>query len=286
MARVESITAKDLSLCMEEIAAYPLARVEANRALPIVSGINPAWEKEIHDFKTLTVGVLFPGKEAITESEWNQVSNLFAPYAAWRSEKKGTQVEILGIERIQKILENTYKTQLMALIEQDRELSDEAENIILVDKLVRYHRDLFILLKNFVTFFDFYTPGAKAIFQAGTLYIDQRSCDLCIKVKDMDKHATMVSFSGMFLLYCDCTCRSTEEKMTIVAALTNGDIDNLVVGKNALFYDRDGMDWDATVIKIIDNPISIRQAFFLPTAKCHVLLKRRLTSLQLLRMIR
>ena len=267
MARVENITAKDLSLCMEEIAAYPLARVEANRALPIVSGINPAWEKEIHDFKTLTVGALFPGEEAITEAEWNQVSNMFAPYQTWRSEKKGTNVEILGIERIQKILENAYKAQLMALIREDRELSDEAENIILVDKLVRYHRDLFILLKNFVTFFDFYTPGAKAIFQAGTLYIDQRSCDLCIKVKDMDKHAAMVSFSGMFLLYCDCTSRSTSEKMTIVAALTNGDIDNLVVGKNALFYDRNGMDWDATVIKIVDNPISIRQAFFSPYRK-------------------
>jgi len=55
--------------------------------------------------------------------------------------------------------------------------------------------------------------------------------------------------------------------MTIVAALTNGDIDNLVVGKNALFYDRNGLDWDATVIKIVDNPISIRQAFFSPYRK-------------------
>jgi len=55
--------------------------------------------------------------------------------------------------------------------------------------------------------------------------------------------------------------------MTIVAALTNGDIDNLVVGKNALFYDRDGLDWDATVTKIVDNPISIRQAFFSPYRK-------------------
>jgi hypothetical protein len=146
-------------------------------------------------------------------------------------------------------------------------LERKQHNIILVDKLVRYHRDMFTLLKNFVTFFDFYTPGSKAIFQAGTLYIDQRSCDLCIKVSDMAKHATMVSFSGMYLMYCDCTSRATNEKMTIVAALTNGDIDNLVVGKNALFYDRNGLDWDATVIKIVDNPISIRQAFFSPYRK-------------------
>jgi hypothetical protein len=83
----------------------------------------------------------------------------------------------------------------------------------------------------------------------------------------MPKHATLASFSGMYLIYCDCVSRATNDKMTIVAALTNGDIDNLVVGRNALFYDLKGRDWDATVIKIIDNPISIRQAFFSPYRK-------------------
>ena len=267
VARVESITANDLSKCIEDIAAYPLAKIEGNKSLPITSGINPAWESSIYNFKHLIVIPLFKNKDSITEIEWNNIIDSFKAYARWTSEKEGSNVESLGSERIQHILSGTYKEQLISLIEQDKDLEDEANNIILVDKLVRYHRDLFTLLKNFVTFFDFYTPGAKAIFQAGTLYIDQRSCDLCIKVSDMAKHATMVSFSGMYLMYCECTSRSTNEKMTIVAALTNGDIDNLVVGKNALFYDRNGLDWDATVIKIVDNPISIRQAFFSPYRK-------------------
>jgi len=267
VARVESITANDLSNCIEEIAAYPLAKIEGNKALPISTGINPVWEKSISDFKQLIVTPLFQNKDHITEVEWNKIIESFKAYSQWMSEKDGSIVESLGIERVQTILSGTFKEQLNYLIEQDKDLEDEANNIILVDKLVRYHRDLFTLLKNFVTFFDFYTPDSKAIFQAGTLYIDQRSCDLCIKVSDMDKHASMVSFSGMFLMYCDCTSRSTNEKMTIVAALTNGDIDNLVVGKNALFYDRNGLDWDATVVKIVDNPISIRQAFFSPYRK-------------------
>ena len=55
--------------------------------------------------------------------------------------------------------------------------------------------------------------------------------------------------------------------MSIVAAVTNGDIDNLMVGRNALFYDRHGQDWDATITKITENPISIRQAFFSPYRK-------------------
>ncbi len=49
--------------------------------------------------------------------------------------------------------------------------------------------------------------------------------------------------------------------------MTVGDIRNLRVGKNALFYDNAGNDWDAVVTKIIDNPISISQAFWSPYRK-------------------
>ena len=34
-----------------------------------------------------------------------------------------------------------------------------------------------------------------------------------------------------------------------------------------VFYDNNGLDWDATIVKIIDNPISIRQAFWMPYRK-------------------
>src|SRR6185295_3802975 len=104
-------------------------------------------------------------------------------------------------------------------------------------------------------------------FQAGTLYLDQRSCDLCLRVEDAAKHATMAALAGTYLAYCDCVRKATGEKINIVAAFTNGDSDNLMVGRNGIFYDRAGRDWDATITKIIDNPISIRQAFWSPYKK-------------------
>lgn len=36
------------------------------------------------------------------------------------------------------------------------------------------------------------------------------------------------------------------------------------MGRNGLFVDRDGKDWDATITKVIVQPISIREAFFSP----------------------
>ena len=55
--------------------------------------------------------------------------------------------------------------------------------------------------------------------------------------------------------------------MTIAAGFTGGDSDFLMVGRNGLFYDRKGRDWDATITKVIENPISIRQAFWAPYKK-------------------
>ena len=149
-----------------------------------------------------------------------------------------------------------------------------------LEKLLLLSRDFCTLLRNFVSFQDFYSKRGKAllgrgadnevpwaIFQAGTLIIDQRACNLCLRVEDMAKHNAQAPESGMFLIYCQCTHHASGQKMQIVASMTVGDIRNLKVGKNALFYDRQGRDWEAEVTKIIDNPISIGQAFWSPYRK-------------------
>ena len=156
------------------------------------------------------------------------------------------------------------KAAIESLIARDKALEPEANSIAAVDRLVRYNRDLFKLLNNFVAFRDFYTGKEKAVFQAGVLYLDQRSCELCLRVEDAGKHAAMAGLAGTYLAYCDCVRRATGEKIQIVAAFTGGDSDNLMTGRNGLFYDRKGRDWDATITRIVDNPISIRQAFWLP----------------------
>ena len=136
-------------------------------------------------------------------------------------------------------------------------------------KLLLLHRDFYRLLRNFVAFEDFYDGNDKTIasFQAGRLVIDQRICHLCIRVADLPKHDTQAPLSGIYLLYCDCESKKLGKKMQIVAAMTQGEIKNLMIGKNAVFYDNEGNDYDAVVTKIIDNPISIRQAFWNPYRK-------------------
>src|SRR5690606_35676091 len=104
-----------------------------------------------------------------------------------------------------------------------------------------------------------------AAFQAGTLFLDGRSCDLTVDVTDSPGHATLAGMAKVYLAYCEC--RRNGVKRNIVAAFTAGDVDFLFVGRNGIFYDRDGHDWDATITKLIENPTSIGQAFFSPYKK-------------------
>ena len=263
-ARMEVISYKDLPTCFDEIAGFPIAKIETKKPLLVNSAINPAWREKLIRF----IAIIYNDqKKEIGEDDWKQIQDSFSLYAIWKNEKKGEAVERLGVSTIQKILADNHKDAIVSLIEKDKALEAEANSIILVDKLVRYYRDIYTLLNNFVTFADFYSPSFNAIFQSGSLFFDQRSCDLCIKVSDMSKHSSMAGSSGICLVYCDCYSKAKNEKMTIVAALTDGDVDNISVGRNAVFYDRKGLDWDATIVKIIDNPISIRQAFWSPYRK-------------------
>ena len=272
-SQFEAISSKNLTECGDEIAEYPLSKIDTKGKLTLkIDAINPAWQAAFGTLKSIVFDADFAKKDAITEADWQSVGQKFAPFVAWLESKKGAAVEPLGTETISTIMKADRKADLLALVEQDKALESEANSISEVDKLLHLCRDFYTLLKNFVTLTDFYTkdPDVKAIFQAGTLYIDQRSCDLCIKVSDMDKHNAMASFSGMFLIYCDCVSKTKGTTMKIVAVMTNGEVNNLTVGKNAVFYDRSGLDWDATVTKIIENPISIRQAFWSPYRRISV----------------
>lgn len=52
--------------------------------------------------------------------------------------------------------------------------------------------------------------------------------------------------------------------MNIVAAVTAGDSNLLIPGRHGVFVDTQGQSWEAVLVKLVDNPISIRTAMFAP----------------------
>ncbi len=229
----KALAPSTLQADLQAVRALPLAHVSAHEPLPLLDGLNPAWQPQVERLRDCVVTPLQGRKDSLSAADWQALQDQLAPYAAWLAAKPDPAAEGDGVRDL--------------------------------EKLARYVRDLQSLANNFVAFRDFYTHQGKATFQIGTLYLDGRSCELCVAVNDAAKHAALAGLSRICLVYCECL--RGVEKLSIAAAFTAGDSDQLMVGRNGVFYDRQGRDWHATISKIIDHPISLRQAFWSPYKK-------------------
>ena len=236
-SRIEAISADNLTQKMEEIATYPIARVDGSQELSLQAAINPAWVGQWNVVKS----VLDPKAKALTEEMWAEVGAKIKAYRDYQASITVTEADI--------------------------PLDEETAAVQLVDKLLHLTRDYYTLLRNYVSFQDFYDVQKKAIFQCGTLVIDQRTCDFCVKVADAAALTAQSPKSGMYLITCAVSSKVWNESYNIMAAMTVGDVDDIFVGKNCIFYDRKGRDFDAKVTAIVDNPISIKQAMWRPYKK-------------------
>jgi hypothetical protein len=230
---LKALAPNGLQINAPGISSMPLAHIRPEASLPLLNGVNPAWAARIEALRTQVVSPMLGQQEALSASDWQAIKTKFLPYSSWLASKPDPALEGDGVRDL--------------------------------EKLSRYVRDLQTLSNNFVAFKDFYTRQGKATFQVGTLYLDGRSCELCVAVNDAGKHAALATLSRLCLVYCDCVRGG--EKLSVAAAFTAGDSDQLMVGRNGVFYDRQRRDWDATIVKIMDQPISLRQAFWSPYKK-------------------
>jgi hypothetical protein len=261
-----AISAMDLDLNVKDLSHFPLSHVVPDGVLSLDKGVNPAWRALVSDLEIKALRPAIGARTTLSEADWLSVLAKLEPYRAWVAAKKGASVEKLGGARVKELAASDAKARLDQLFEDEKKAEPLAGAIQSVERLVRYTRDLLSLSNNFVSFRDFYGRKKPATFQIGTLYLDQRGCELCVPVSDAARHSTMAPLANIYLLYCDLK-NARGETMSVAAAMTGGDVDNLMVGRNGLFYDRKGGDWDATITKIIANPISVRQAFWSPYKK-------------------
>ena len=279
---------KDPKILFKQQAELPLAEIVDEEILAVAKEIKANGEgtislKEVDE----AIGAIKIEEEPMPEAPY--AADVVAAYKACKEEYTKyyelEKLQKLGLARIPEetpkpgMTEKKFKEMGDQISDWESKVESEKlrvkseedaakERYMPLRKLLLLSRDYVQLLHNFVTLEDFYDVSDKqGIFQAGTLLIDQRACHMCMRVTDMAKHDAQAPLSGMFLVYCDCVKQSIGKTMQIVAAVTVGEVNNLTVGKNAVFYDRQGRDWDATITKIVDNPISIKQAFWTPYRK-------------------
>ncbi len=260
-ALMASVLSRNLPEDADELKRLPVALPVADSVLHLDRALHPFLGKAISAFFALA-GKKLSKPNAVAQAEWEAIASTMEAYASWLDSKPGTGAVSLGAQVLDESFGPDAIAAVKALIEEDLAMAGKAESLKKLRILLVLKRDFLHVLGNFVNLDEFYIRK-QGMFMAGRLFLDARELELCLDVRNAAAHTTMAGLSSIYLIYCDLT-RKDGGKKSIVAALTAGDADNIFVGRNGIYYDASGADWDAVITKVVVQPISIREAFFSP----------------------
>lgn len=214
----------------------PLVTENPDPELPLDSHLNPRYADAIGDFALKCVRpILSPDMKTLSRGDWKRIKKAFQPYRDWISAKPVMNAGAL-----------------------DR-LEEE-------EKFLRYRLHLGEFLDNFVGMGRLY-DGSGAMFQMGVLRIDAREMKLCFHVESEAAHSALAGKSECCVIYLKLTRPAEKAQRSICAVVTAGRVGSLYVGRNGVFYDRDGKDWEATITKVVESQVSLAEAFWAPWKK-------------------
>ena len=214
----------------------PLVTEEADKVLPLRDHLNPKHLEAVLAFAEKCVKPVVGERDSLTRMEWKKVKGAFAPYRAWIDAKPVMNAGRKG------------------------ELDDE-------ELVLRYKLHLLEFLENYVNMRRLYDLKELAVFQTGVLRIDAKEMNLCFHVESEAAHSALVEKSNCCVIYLKLSRPSEGATRSICAVVTAGAVAQLYVGRNGVFYDRDGKDWDAVVTKVVESQVSLAEAFWAPWRK-------------------
>ena len=213
----------------------PLVDEGPAKTLPLKANVNVRFLREFDDFIALCIKPEFgEEKSALTFREWTALKDKYSAY------RGALEPSVDGSAR--------------------QKLEEE-------EKLAVYRQYLDDFLANFVTMEALYAKGSVSMFQTGVLRIDEREMKLCFSVTNEAEHAALSGRSSCCVIYAKLVRPSDGAVRNICAVVTAGRIVGLYVGRNGVFYDRDGGIWEAQITKIVESQVSLVEAFFHPWRK-------------------
>lgn len=264
---MRALKAKDMAALEAYLAGSPLAQPNPEGVLSLDGPVNLIYTDKFATLRAKVLGRLL-GDEAhsLTRASWEKVKATFDAYLAWQKEKPAEPFDKLDAKALEACVSGPLPEQLRALIALDKAAAGELEQLVEIEKFILLQRWLLDLVNNFVNLSAIYHPSHDALMERGSLVIDGRRLDFCLKVENRDAHKKIAVDSLLFLVYAAVTEKDTPGGATfeVVAPLTNGERGRLRAGKRGLFVDNDGKEWDAVIVEVVENPISLREAFKAP----------------------
>ncbi|KPK86166.1 MAG: hypothetical protein AMJ81_01930 [Phycisphaerae bacterium SM23_33] len=270
----------DPTVIRQMLRDSPLAQPRADRTLSFSDRMNPYYAAAMAQLRAQAIEpVLGRPAPTVSDKDWEQVKAFFAAHKDWLAGKPGAAVEPLGAEKLRQYLDERFRKAVEVLIAESNKTAFVLDNIRLTEKLVLYQQELLRLANNFVSFPYLYDPHGRALFEMGTLVMDGRRFNLAVKAENRPEHSGVARNSSMFVLYVEVMAKDGSKRYDLAVPVTHGGKGNLCVGKRGIFEDVNGLEWDAKVVQIIENPISLTEALVSPFRRLGGIISGKIESI-------
>ncbi|MCK6489992.1 MAG: kinesin [Planctomycetes bacterium] len=202
-------------------------------------------------------------RSGLSENDWNRLLAQAAPVLAWHDESAKHPLLKLGEARLRAIAADDLAA-LDRLCEADLAVADTLKGIAELEKLVLCQRWLFEFASNFVCMPNLYSARRRALFEQGTLVMAGREFHLAVLVENRAAHSAVAGHASLFILYCQISGGTPARTFEVAVPVTSGTSGGLFVGKRGIFHALDGQEYDAQVVQIVTQPVSLVEALYMP----------------------
>ena len=258
--------------CSENIEDYlqhsPLAVINESPMLRLTESINPHFANLVRKLQEQILDEFLarPVME-VYKSDWQRVCDIFKPYENWLQSSNGIEVKAVEENRLRKYTNGEIPAKLQSMIDEDMKLGEKLKVRRKLEEIIILQQNIIDFCNNFVSFPNLYDPEKRAIFEVGYLVIDGRIFNFNLPVEDVKQHSNTAKRSGIFLLYLEVTGSKEDKTFYICTPVTSRKIGLLDVDKRGVLFDLNGKEWDAKVVKVIQNPVSLTEAVLAPFRK-------------------
>ena len=250
----------------ELLEKLPIATPRPDRVLDFSAPLNPLYEKELHALAAHPAMAEFLTGSVLSEAMWRRLTSLLTPCLEWKNAEPDKAYEKIEPAILKQWLTDGSLEELRRRIDEDLTIARELTAYHSLIKLTLFQQYLLEFLNNYVSLGALFNPRAASMLQTGKLVMDGRHYTFATPVKNLAEHKRIATISDICVLYVEATTGRTENarRMTLAVAVTSGNIRNLFIGKHGIFYAVDGSVWDARIIDLIQQPVSISEALKMP----------------------
>ncbi len=264
------------------LKAMPICQPTSGTAeIPVgdLDYINPLYREWWGKMANALIRPVLGGDVAmLTPAGWAQILAKLAPFRAYLAAKPTAMLDAIPEERLRHYVSLTDLPELVDdLTKRDVAVADILKEAAAVEQLLLYRALLVPFCNNFVNFLSLYEGKCDSLVNRGRIVIDGRWFNSTYPVNDIAAHAALASQSNLFIIYFEV--ETLPKPTNLCAPVTIGDKGCLVVGKRGIYFDRNGKEYNAKIVKVIENPVCIKEALLAPFTKAGKMIEDKVAAM-------